>query len=192
MKQTFVNLGAAFIGESMARNRYTMYSKVARTEGFEQIAAIFAETADQERMHASILFHFLQDIKEENGGDLKVPEAGVPLVLGTTADNLQAAIDGEHYETTTMYPGFADVAEKDGYTAIAARLRAIAVAEAHHEERYTKLLKEVKEQTVFKKDHKIIWVCRECGYVYEGTEPPAKCPACQHPYSFYQVKCENY
>ena len=143
-------------------------------------------------MHASILFHFLQDIKEENGGDLKVPEAGVPLVLGTTADNLQAAIDGEHYETTTMYPGFADVAEKDGYTAIAARLRAIAVAEAHHEERYTKLLKEVKEQSVFKKDHKIIWVCRECGYVYEGTEPPAKCPACQHPYSFYQVKCENY
>lgn len=192
MKQTFVNLGAAFIGESMARNRYTMYSKVARTEGFEQIAAVFAETADQERMHASILFHFLQDIKEENGGDLKVPEAGVPLVLGTTADNLQAAIDGEHYETTTMYPGFADVAEKDGYTAIAARLRAIAVAEAHHEERYTKLLKEVKEQSVFKKDHKIIWVCRECGYVYEGTEPPAKCPACQHPYSFYQVKCENY
>lgn len=192
MKQTFVNLGAAFIGESMARNRYTMYSKVARTEGFEQIAAIFAETADQERMHASILFHFLQDIKEESGGDLKVPEAGVPLVLGTTADNLQAAIDGEHYETTTMYPGFADVAEKDGYTAIAARLRAIAVAEAHHEERYTKLLKEVKEQSVFKKDHKIIWVCRECGYVYEGTEPPAKCPACQHPYSFYQVKCENY
>jgi len=112
LKQTFVNLGAAFIGESMARNRYTMYSKVARTEGFEQIAAIFAETADQERMHASILFHLLQDIKEENGGDLKVPEAGVPLVLGTTADNLQAAIDGEHYETTTMYPGFADVAER--------------------------------------------------------------------------------
>lgn len=192
MKQTFVNLGAAFIGESMARNRYTMYSKVARTEGFEQIAAIFAETADQERMHASILFHLLQDIKEENGGDLKVPEAGVPLVLGTTADNLQAAIDGEHYETTTMYPGFADVAEKEGYSAIAARLRAIAVAEAHHEERYTKLLKEVKEQSVFKKDHKIIWVCRECGYVYEGTEPPAKCPACQHPFSFYQVKCETY
>ena len=192
MKQTFVNLGAAFIGESMARNRYTMYSKVARTEGFEQIAAIFTETAEQERMHASILFHLLQDIKEENGGDLKVPEAGVPLVLGTTADNLQAAIDGEHYETTTMYPGFADVAEKEGYAAIAVRLRAIAVAEAHHEERYTKLLKEVKEQSVFKKDHKIIWICRECGYVYEGTEPPAKCPACQHPYSFYQVKCENY
>jgi rubrerythrin len=176
----------------MARNRYTMYSKVARTEGFEQIAAIFTETAEQERMHASILFHLLQDIKEENGGDLKVPEAGVPLVLGTTADNLQAAIDGEHYETTTMYPGFADVAEKEGYAAIAVRLRAIAVAEAHHEERYTKLLKEVKEQSVFKKDHKIIWICRECGYVYEGTEPPAKCPACQHPYSFYQVKCENY
>ncbi|HOV50499.1 MAG TPA: rubrerythrin family protein [Candidatus Cryosericum sp.] len=192
MKQTFINLGAAFIGESMARNRYTMYSKVARTEGFEQIAAIFTETAEQERMHASILFHLLQDIKEENGGDLKVPEAGVPLVLGTTADNLQAAIDGEHYETTTMYPGFADVAEKEGYAAIAVRLRAIAVAEAHHEERYTKLLKEVKEQSVFKKDHKIIWICRECGYVYEGTEPPAKCPACQHPYSFYQVKCENY
>ncbi|HWQ21674.1 MAG TPA: rubrerythrin family protein [Clostridia bacterium] len=192
MKQTFLNLGAAFVGESMARNRYTMYNKVARTEGFEQIAGIFAETADQERVHARVLFELLQDIKAENGGDLKLANAEVPLVLGTTAENLQAAIDGEHYETTTMYPGFADVADQEGYKAIAARLRAIAVAEAHHEERYTKLLKEVKAQSVFKKDHKIVWICRECGYVYEGTEPPAKCPACQHPSSFYQVKDEDY
>jgi len=109
LKQTFLNLGAAFVGESMARNRYTMYSKVARTEGFEQIAAIFAETAEQEREHASILFHFLQDIKGENGDELKLPNVQVPLGFGTTAENLQAAIDGEHYETTTMYPGFADV-----------------------------------------------------------------------------------
>ena len=176
----------------MARNRYTMYNKVARTEGFEQIAGIFAETADQERQHANILFHFLQDIKQENGGELKLANAEVPLVLGTTAENLQAAIDGEHYETTTMYPGFADIADQEGYKAIACRLRAIAVAEAHHEERYSKLLKEVKAQSVFKKDHKIIWVCRECGYVYEGTEAPTKCPACQHAQSFYQVKSEDY
>jgi rubrerythrin len=192
LKQTFLNLGAAFVGESMARNRYTMYNKVARTEGFEQIAGIFAETADQERVHARVLFELLQDIKAENGGELMLANAEVPLVLGKTAENLQAAIDGEHYETTTMYPGFADVADKEGYKAIAARLRSIAVAEAHHEERYSKLLKEVQAQSVFKKDHNVIWICRECGYVHEGTEPPAKCPACQHPSSFYQVKDENY
>jgi rubrerythrin len=192
LKQTFLNLGAAFVGESMARNRYTMYNKVARVEGYEQIAGIFAETADQERVHARVLFELLQEIKADNGGELKLANAEVPLVLGTTAENLQAAIDGEHYETTTMYPGFADVADQEGYKAIAARLRAIAVAEAHHEERYSKLLKEVKAHSVFKKDHKVVWICRECGYVYEGTEPPAKCPACQHPSSFYQVKDENY
>jgi len=192
LKQTFLNLGAAFVGESMARNRYTMYNKVARVEGYEQIAGIFAETADQERVHARVLFELLQEIKAENGGELRLANAEIPLVLGTTAENLQAAIDGEHYETTTMYPGFADVADQEGYKAIAARLRAIAVAEAHHEERYSKLLKEVKAHSVFKKEHKIVWICRECGYMYEGTEPPAKCPACQHPSSFYQVKDENY
>ena len=192
MKQTFVNLGAAFVGESMARNRYTMYNKVARTEGFEQIAGIFAETAEQEREHASVLFRFLQDIKAENGGELKLASVEVPLGFGTTAENLQAAIDGEYYETTTMYPGFADVAEQEGYTDIAKRLRAIAVAEAHHEERYSKLLKEVQGHSVFKKDHKIVWVCRECGYVHEGAEAPNICPACHHARSFYQVKAEEY
>ena len=176
----------------MARNRYTMYNKVARTEGYEQIAGIFAETAEQEREHATVLFHFLQDIKAENGGELKLSNAEVPLGFGTTAENLQAAIDGEHYETTTMYPGFADVADQEGYKEIATRLRAIAVAEAHHEERYGKLLKEVKGLSVFKKDHKIIWVCRECGYVHEGVEAPDVCPACHHAQSFYQVKSEDY
>lgn len=192
MKQTFLNLGAAFVGESMARNRYTMYNKVARTEGYEQIAGIFAETAEQEREHASVLFRFLQDIKAENGGELKLANVDVPLGFGTTAENLQAAIDGEHYETTTMYPGFADVAEQEGYAEIARRLRAIAVAEAHHEERYRKLLREVENHSVFKKDHKIVWVCRECGYVHEGLEAPAICPACHHAQSFYQVKAEEY
>src|SRR5450830_1239651 len=192
LKQTFLNLGAAFVGESMARNRYTMYNKVARTEGFEQIAGIFAETAEQEREHASILFHFLQDIKQENGGELKLANAEVPLVLGTTAENLQAAIDGEHYETTTMYPGFADIADQEGYEAIAERLRAIAVAEAHHEERYSKLLNEVKAEAVFKKDNKIIWVCREFGDVEEGADTQIRCPAGQHAQSFYQVKSEDY
>jgi len=192
LKQTFLNLGAAFVGESMARNRYTMYNKVARTEGYEQIAGIFAETAEQEREHASVLFRFLQDIKAENGGELKLANVDVPLGFGTTAENLQAAIDGEHYETTTMYPGFADVAEQEGYAEIAQRLRAIAVAEAHHEERYRKLLREVENHSVFKKDHKIVWVCRECGYVHEGLEAPDICPACHHAQSFYQVKAEEY
>jgi rubrerythrin len=191
-QQTLTNLGAAFIGESMARNRYTMYSKVARTEGYEQISAIFLETADQEREHAGILFHLLQPLKGECGERLAIPEAEVPLVLGTTAENLQAAMEGEHYENSVMYPGFAETAEHEGHADIAQRLRAIAVAETHHEERFGKLLAVVKDQTAFKKDHKVFWVCRECGYMHEGTEPPAICPACQHATGFYQLKCESY
>jgi rubrerythrin len=194
MKRTLENLAKAFVGESQARNRYTFYSKVARKEGFEQIAEIFLITAENEREHASQLFKRIGELKAKAGeklGEIKV-EAGVPLTLGTTAENLRAAIAGENYEHTKMYPEFAEVAEKEGLPEIASQLRAIAVAEKHHEERFSKLLKEVEAGTVFKKKKKVWWVCRECGYVYYGTEPPEKCPSCGHPRSFYQLKCEEY
>jgi len=194
MQQTIQNLTKAFIGESQARNRYTFYARVAKKEGFEQIAEIFLTTADNEKEHAKRLFEHIQELKEKTSKDseeIKV-EAVAPTVYGDTKTNLKAAIAGERYEYFEMYPEFADTAVKEELPEIAARLRAIAKAEVHHEERYKKLLKEVEAGTVFKKDKKVTWVCRECGYTHEGTEPPEKCPSCDHPQSFYQLKCEEY
>jgi rubrerythrin len=194
MEETIQNLAKAFIGESQARNRYTFYSKIAKKEGFDQIAEIFLITADNEKEHAKWLFRLINELKEKADADLdeiKV-EASAPTTLGSTADNLKAAIAGENYEHTAMYPEFADVAEKEGYPEIAERLRAIARAEEHHEERYKKLLEEVEAGTVFKKEEEVEWVCRECGYVHKGTEPPEKCPSCDHDRGYYQVKCEEY
>ena len=192
--ETLKNLGKAFIGESMARNRYSFYSKVALKEGFEQIGEIFLITAENERIHAKRLFEHIQELKGKESGKSQAMEvvAGVPMAFGGTAENLKAAIAGENYEHTKMYPEFAAVAEKEGFPKIAARMRAIAVAEKHHEERYKKLLKEVGSGTVFKKEKEAWWVCRECGYVHFGKEPPEKCPSCDHPKAFYQVKCEEY
>jgi rubrerythrin len=194
MKETPKNLMKAFIGESQARNRYSFYAKVAMKEGYEQIAEIFTVTAENERIHAKRLFEDLNGIKKESGEKMDpiMVEADAPTTFGTTADNLKAAIAGEHHEHSSMYPEFANVAEKEGFPKIAARMRAIAVAEKHHEERYKKLLNEVEEGTVFKKEKATWWVCRECGYVHMGKEPPVKCPACDHPTAFYQVKCEEY
>ena len=196
MKETIQNLTKAFIGESQARNRYTFYAKVAKKEGFEQIAEIFLLTAENEKEHAKRLFEHIQELKKKSGNEKELEEirveAAAPTILGNTAENLKAAIAGENYEHTQMYPGFADIAEKEGLSDIAVRLRAIAVAEKHHEERYKKLLKEVENNTVFKKDKEVFWVCRECGYVHKGKEPPEKCPSCSHPRSFYQVQCEEY
>lgn len=194
MKDTIKNLAKAFIGESQARNRYTFYAKVAKKEGFEQIAEIFLITAENEKEHASWLFRLMNELKKKSKGnfdEIKV-EAAAPVVFGNTAKNLKAAIAGENYEYTKMYPEFADVAEKEGFPKIAKRLRAIAKAEEHHEERYKKLLKEVLAGTVFKKDKKVWWVCRECGYVHFGKQPPSRCPSCNHERSFYQIKCEEY
>lgn len=194
MKSTIENLTKAFIGESQARNRYTFHSKIAKKEGFEQIAEIFLVTAENEKEHASWLFKLINELKkksDENLDEIKV-EAAAPTILGNTVENLKAAIAGENYEHTTMYPEFADVAEKEDLPEIAKRLRAIAKAEEHHEERYKKLLKEVEAGTVFKKTREVYWVCRECGYVHFGTEPPERCPSCDHERSFYQVKCEEY
>ncbi len=194
MSETLKNLAKAFIGESQARNRYTMYAKVARKEGYEQIANIFLITADNEREHAKWNFRMIQEVKKK----LKIKdeaihvEAEAPLVLDDTIANLKAAIAGEHYEYTIMYPEFADVAENEGFPKIADRLRAIGEAEVHHEERYKKLLAQVEGKTVFKKDNKVRWVCQKCGHVHEGEHPPDNCPSCSHPSKYYEILCETY
>lgn len=194
MMKTIENLTKAFIGESQARNRYNMYAKIARKEGYEQMAAIFEETAEHEREHASWLFKLINELKKDSSEDyneIKV-EAAAPTVLGTTAENLEASIAGENYENTKMYPEFADTADEEKMPEIAKRLRAIAVAEGHHEERYKKLANNIDSETVFRKTSKVIWTCRKCGYVHEGEEAPDQCPSCDHEKSFYQVKCEEY
>ena len=177
MKNTIQNLTKAFIGESQARNRYTFYAKIAQKEGYEQIADIFLITADNEREHAKWLFRLIAEVKQRSGEDLEeiMVEAAAPTALSTTVENLKAAIAGEHYEQTQMYPEFAETAEKEGFPEIAERLRAIAKAEVHHEERYRKLLEQVENQSVFKKRQKRSWVCRKCGYVNEGLEHKEKC-----------------
>ena len=194
MEKTIQNLVKAFIGESQARNRYAFYAKIAKKEGFEQIAGIFMETAEQEKTHAKRLFEHIQELKKKY--KLRVDEinveAAAPIVYGRTKENLKAAIAGENYEYTKMYPRLARTAQKEGLAKIATRLKAIAVAEKHHEERYKKLLKEITAGSVFKKKRTSQWVCRECGYVHSGKEAPKKCPSCDHPKSFYQIKCEEY
>jgi rubrerythrin len=193
IEETIKNLAKAFAGESQARNRYTFYAKIARKEGYEQIGDIFSLTAEQEKEHASQLLKLIQKLKAgKRGFDELEIEAAVPTVLGKTAENLRAAIAGENYEYTKMYPDFAKVAQEEGLAAIAKRLVSIAVAEKHHEERYKKLLKELRAKTVFKKSKKIWWTCAECGYVHFGKEPPGICPSCDHARGFYQVKSENY
>jgi rubrerythrin len=192
MSKTAENLAKAFIGESQARNRYSMFASVARKEGYEQIAEIFQLTADQEKEHAKQLYIYLNGMRSKGDFvELKV-EAEVPVVYATTAENLRAAIAGENYEHTSMYPEFAATAENEGFKDIAVRMRAISKAEEHHEERYIKLLKVVESGSVFKKGEAIWWVCRECGYMHYGVEAPAKCPSCDHARSFYQRKCEEY
>lgn len=190
MTQTLQNLIKAFIGESQARNRYTYYAKIAKKQGYEQIAGIFIETAEQEKTHAKRLFEHIQELK---GGqkELKV-EANAPIIYESTAKNLKAAIAGENYEHSQMYPEFAKIAQKEGFIKIAKRLKSIAQAEKHHEERYKKLLQQIENKSVFKKEKQIWWVCRECGYIHYGQQAPKQCPSCDHPQAFYQVQCENY
>lgn len=188
MKKTIENLAKAFIGESQARNRYTFYAKVAQKEGFEKISEIFLLTAENEREHAKWLFRLMKEL----GGPVVKVEAEVPNVLGNTMENLKSAIEGEHYENTQMYPDFAKIAEEEGLNEITERLRAISKAEEHHEERYKKLLKELEGKTLFKKEKKVYWVCRKCGYIHEGEQPPEECPSCSHPKNYFELKCEEY
>ena len=195
MQKTIENLTKAFIGESQARNRYSMYAKIAKNEGFEQISAIFEETADQEREHAKQLFKMINELKKESG-ESKYEEitvkASAPTTLGTTLENLKAAIGGEHYEYESMYPEFSATAREEGLDKIAARLLFIAKAEAHHEERYLKLLTNLENAAIFKKEVNTEWTCRKCGYIHTGKCAPQRCPACDHPVAYYQVKAEQY
>jgi rubrerythrin len=195
MEKTLENLTKAFIGESQARNRYTFYSKQAKMDGYPQIAQIFLETADNEREHAKWLFKMIQDLKKKMGeepDEIKVDGALAPLTLGKTPDNLKAAIAGEHYENSEMYPEFADTAEEEGLQDISDRLWAIAHAEEHHEGRYIKLLQQVEAGTMFKKKEFVEWTCIKCGYTYKGEEPPKKCPACDHAWMFFMIRSEEY
>jgi len=184
--KTEKNLLAAFAGESQARNRYTYFASQARKEAYEQIAAIFLETADNEKEHAKREFKFLQ------GGEVEVTGSFPAGVIGDTASNLKEAGGGEHYEWTEMYPEFANVADEEGFSEIAAVFRAIARAEEQHEKRYLALLKNLEDGKVFKKDKVVKWKCRNCGYIYEGTEPPETCPACAHPQAYFELLTENY
>jgi len=191
MNKTIENVAKAFVGESQARNRYTMYASVARKEGYEQIAEVFLTTADQERQHASQLLKWLAKVKGKGELGPIMVEAEVPVAYGKTTENLRAAIAGENYEHTSMYPEFAATADAEGHHDIADRMRAISKAEEHHEQRYMKLLNAV-ESGFFKKEKAAWWVCRECGYMHFGIEPPEVCPSCDHPKAFYQKLCEEY
>ncbi|MFX1540901.1 MAG: rubrerythrin [Promethearchaeota archaeon] len=194
MSKTLIGLMQAFIGESQARNRYNIYAKIAKKEGYEQISEIFNVTADNERVHAKNFWRAAQAVMKETGKSLPeiTVDALAPLKVGDTIENLKAAIEGETYEHTKMYPDIADTAEKEGFKAIANQVRAIAHAEVHHADRYTALLKEVQAKTVFKKKKPTRWMCRECGYIHEGEEPPEQCPSCFHPREYFQVQCETY
>jgi len=184
--KTEENLLAAFAGESQARNRYTYFASQAKKEGYEQIAAIFIETADNEKEHAKRLFKFLE------GGEAEITAAFPAGIIGKTEENLKGAANGENYEHTKMYPEFARVAEKEGFQKIASVFRAIAVAEKQHERRYLALCENIEKKRVFKREKVVRWKCRNCGYIYEGTEPPEKCPACAHPRAYFELLIENY
>jgi rubrerythrin len=184
--QTEKNLLAAFAGESQARNRYTYFASVAKKEGYEQISAIFLETAANEKEHAKRFFRLLE------GGDVEITAAYPAGVIGTTLDNLKAAADGENMEWTKIYKDFEAIAAKEGFKEIADQFKEIAEVEEQHEARYRKLWKNVKDKTVFARDKVVRWKCRNCGYVHEGKTAPDKCPACAHPQAYYELMVENY
>ena len=171
--ETEKNLWTAFAGESQARNKYSYFASVARKEGYQQIAALFEETADNEKQHAKLWFKHLNE-------------------LNTTPENLKAAAEGENYEWTDMYEGFAQTAEKEGFPELAAQFRMVGAIEKAHEERYLKLLQNIEMQQVFAKSEEVMWQCRECGHLCIGKEAPQICPVCAHPQSYQQVRAENY
>ena len=184
--RTEQNLLKSFAGESQARNRYTYFASVAKDEGYRQIEAIFQETADQEKEHAKRFFKFLE------GGDLEITASYPAGVIGTTAENLKAAADGEHCEAEELYPEFAKVAEEEGFKEIATAYHNIIKAEKEHERRYLKLLERVESGKFFERDEEIYWQCRNCGFVVKAKKAPAKCPACDHPQEFFEPMRDNY
>ena len=184
--QTEKNLLTAFSGESQARNRYTYFASQAKKEGYVQISDIFTETANQEKEHAKRLFKFLK------GGEVEIKGAFPAGVIGTTLENLKDSAAGEHYEQTVMYPEFAKTAREEGFDNLAEVFEAIAVAEKQHEKRYVDLAANIEAGKVFKRDEKVTWRCRNCGYLHEGNEAPEVCPACDHPQAHFELLGENW
>jgi rubrerythrin len=184
--KTEQNLLKAFAGESQARNRYEFFGKEARNEGLEQIAALFEETALNERAHAKKFFRYLE------GRTVTITATYPAGKIGTTLENLKAAADGENEEWTLLYPEFARIAEEEGFKHIAVTFRMIAKVENAHENRYRKLFQNLEEGKVFERDGKMVWKCRNCGFLHEGAKPPKKCPACDHEQAFFELECVNY
>jgi rubrerythrin len=184
--QTEKNLLKAFAGESQARNRYTFFASVAKKEGFEQISAIFLETAENEKEHAKVFFKYLE------GGDCEITASYPAGRIGTTEENLLEAADGEKMEWGKLYPEFEKVARQEGFENIANSFKEIAEVEAHHEARYRKLRDNIQNKKVFSKDKIVKWKCRNCGYIHEGKDAPKACPACRHPQSYYEVLDDNF
>jgi rubrerythrin len=194
LEETLKNLNKAFIGESQARNRYTMFAKQAMKEGYHELEAVFLITADQEREHAKQLSKMINQLQAKMGkpsGPVMVEAEGAAM-FGTTVENLKGAIEGENYENTSMYPDFAKKAMEEGLEDIAKRLRSIGSAEKHHKERYQKILAVIEDGTLLKKDKPVIWYCRKCGYVHIGTTPPEKCPSCDHEKEYFYLGHEEY
>ena len=184
--QTEKNLLISFAGESQARNRYTMFASEAKKAGFEQIAAIFLETAEQEKEHAKKFFSYLE------GGDVEITATYPAGKVGTTAENLLASANGENEEWTDAYPHFADIAEAEGFANIAATFRKIAAVEAQHEKRYRRLLERVEKDQVFSREEETTWQCRNCGHVHVGKDAPKACPTCAHPQAYFEEEKQNY
>jgi rubrerythrin len=184
--RTEQNLLKAFAGESQARNRYTFFASAAKKEGFEQISALFLETAENEKEHAKVFFKYLE------GGPTEITATYPAGKIGTTAENLLASADGELEEWSLLYPEFSRIAAEEGFADVAESFKQIAEVEAHHEARYRKLLDNVNGYKVFRKGGVVFWKCRNCGYVYEGAEAPLECPACKHPQAYYEILAENY
>ncbi len=184
--RTEQNLLKSFAGESQARNRYSYFAATARKEGYVQIADVFEETANQEKEHAKRFFSFLE------GGDLEISACFPAGRIGTTSDNLLAAATGEYEEHSDLYPGFAAVAQEEGFPAIAALWTAVSVAEKQHEKRYRDLLANIEADRVFQRDNEVVWRCRNCGYLHTGTAAPEVCPACIHPKDHFELLGENW
>ena len=184
--QTEINILTAFAGESQARNRYAYFASKAKKEGYVQISNIFQETAENEKEHAKRLFKFLE------GGEVEISASFPAGIIGSTAENLKASAAGENHEHTTMYPGFARIAEEEGFSEAAEVMKSIAAAEKQHEKRYLGLLDNIEKGQVFKKDNVVKWRCGNCGYIHEGEEAPEECPACSHPQAYFELLGENW
>lgn len=194
MRKTLENLTKAFVGESQARNRYTIYASIARKEWYLQISDIFLQTAEQEKEHAEWFFKMIQLVKSKLGEDMNevMIDTGAFVKMWTTLENLQYAIDGEHHENQDLYPEFAKIAEEEWLPEVAARILAISHAEEHHEARYQAVRNQLEAGTLLEKAEDIEWMCTKCGYVHKGKFPPERCPSCDHEKNYYVVKCEQY